>query len=83
MNKKNFPHWIADRIENGTARVLPHGTIKVIPLRTMADKLASIKTLDELEGFANRRRYAPDLPRWTESERAAILARKYELERGK
>ena len=82
MDKKNFPHWIADRIENGTARVFPHGTIKVIPLRTMAEKLASM-TLDELEGFANRRRYAPDLPRWTDSERAAILARKYELERGK
>ena len=82
MDKKKFPHWIADRIENGTARVFPHGTIKVVPLRTMAEKLASM-TLDELEGFSNRRRYAPDLPRWTESERAAILARKYELERGK
>ena len=48
---------------------------------TVEEKLKTIHSLEELEGFANRRRYVPWLPKWTEEERALILARKYELER--
>jgi len=49
-------------------------------LKTLEEKLAGISSLEELEGFANRRRYVPWLPKWTEEERGLILARKYELE---
>ena len=54
---------------------------RVVPLSRLSEKLAKIDCLLELEGFANRRRYVPWLPKWTEEERALILARKYELER--
>ena len=47
---------------------------------TLEEKLAKIDCLLELEGFANRRRYVPWLPKWTDEERGLILARKYELE---
>lgn len=48
---------------------------------TFSEKLAGIDCLDELYGFANRRRVlGVDLPKWTEDERRMILARKYELE---
>ena len=42
-------------------------------------------TLPELEGMSNRRRHlqAPELRSWSEGQRNAILARKYELERKK
>lgn len=53
---------------------------------TFLEKLNSCKCLDELYGFANRRkvlRTTDDTvaPKWTEEERRMILARKYELER--
>jgi len=40
-------------------------------------------TLLELDGAANRRRHLRnlDLKQWSESQRSAILSRKYELER--
>lgn len=50
-------------------------------LDVLVAKLGSIHDLRELEGFANRRRYFPTLPRWSDEERAAILQRKYELEK--
>lgn len=49
-------------------------------MKTLEEKLAGISSLEELEGFANRRRYVPWLPKWTDEERGLILARKYELE---
>lgn len=52
--------------------------------KTIEQKLAGIHSLDELDGFANRSRVlGVELPRWTEAERAAILRRKFELEKGK
>lgn len=49
---------------------------------TFSEKLQSISCLEELYGFANRRKVlGVDLPKWTEEERRMILARKYELER--
>ncbi len=51
---------------------------------TFSEKLSMIACLDELYGFANRRKVlGVDLPKWTEDERRMILARKYELERMK
>ena len=48
----------------------------------LEDKIKSILSLEELEGFANRRKVLhADLPMWTDEERAMILYRKYELER--
>lgn len=50
----------------------------------LEDKIKSILSLEELEGFANRRKVLhADLPMWTDEERAMILHRKYELEQEK
>lgn len=45
--------------------------------------LGEIDDLPTLEGLANRRRVlsAPGLPKWNHWQRAAILTRKYELQR--
>ena len=44
--------------------------------------LSSIHSVDELNGLANRRRHLrnPDLQRWSEQQRQAIIHRKYQLE---
>lgn len=52
----------------------------------LSAKLSKIHCLDELYGFANRRKVLGItdeniLPKWTEEERQLIIARKYELER--
>lgn len=50
--------------------------------KTFAQKVSEINCLQELNGFANRRRVLQvDLPKWAEEERRLILAKKYELER--
>jgi hypothetical protein len=72
--------WINHGINSGRAKVHPAGTHKVAPKNTFQQKLDSIKTLGELEGFANRRKYLPSLPRWTENERAAIIHKKTEMQ---
>ena len=51
------------------------------PTRTFMERLNSCANLEELEGFANRRRYLPSLPKWTAEERQAIILRKYEMEK--
>ena len=53
---------------------------------TLEDKLKTIHCLQELYGFANRRKVLgisdeAILPKWTDEERSLILARKYELEK--
>ena len=53
------------------------------PKRTFMEKLNSCVNLEELEGFANRRKFAPSLPKWTTEERQAIILRKYEMEKRK
>ena len=46
-------------------------------------KLATIKTIEELKGFANRRSiFKLDIPKWNENEKRAIQWRKMEIERG-
>lgn len=69
--------------KSGTGRDTP---LEGVPLSRLSDRLANIHSLDELYGFANRRKVlgcADDkiAPKWTDEERQLILARKYELER--
>ena len=52
-----------------------------LDLDALQAKLDRIEDIQELEGFANRRRYFPMAPRWTEEQRQLILRRKYELEK--
>ena len=80
MQKREFPKWLRTRIAEGSARFYPHGTFKVRRGVTLADKLQSVTTLEELEGFANRRKYGAQVEPWTEQERQEILWRKMELE---
>ena len=83
MQKKDFPKWLQDRISAGTAQVHPHGTFKVRRGLTLQDKLQSVTTLEELEGFANRRKYGAQVEPWTEQERQEILWRKMELQKAR
>lgn len=79
MQKKDFPKWLQDRIAAGTARVYPHGTFQARRGLTLQEKLQSVTTLEELEGFANRRKYGAQVEPWTDEERKEILWRKTEL----
>jgi len=80
LQKKEFPKWLQDRITAGTAKVHPHGMFKVRRGVTLRDKLQSVTTLEELEGFANRRKYGAQVEPWTEQEKREILWRKMELQ---
>mgnify|MGYP005988580703 FL=1 len=63
-------------------KILTNDILKDYVTTDLAKKLQNIKTLDELYGFANRRKVLNvDLPKWTEEERKIILMRKYELEK--
>jgi hypothetical protein len=79
LQRKEFPKWLQTRITEGSARVYPHGTFKVRRGLRLADKLQSVGTLEELEGFANRRKYGAQVEPWTDEERKEILWRKTEL----
>ena len=69
---------------NAKLTIYPKGHFKINPCRTFEEKVASCRTLDELNGFANRRRVLGiELPKWTDYQRQVILARKYELEKKK
>ena len=73
--------WINHGIDSGRAIVRPAGFHKVAPKSTFQQRLDSCNTIQELEGFANRRSlYSPSLPRWTENERAAIIHKKTEMQ---
>ena len=73
--------WINHGINSGRAIVHPAGFHKVAPKSTFQQRLDSCNTIEELEGFANRRSlYNPSLPRWTENERAAIIHKKTEMQ---
>ena len=84
MNKKGLEKWLDRMFAEGKAVTYPCGHfVGRVMLKSFDEKLASCLTLTELEGFANRRRFDPSLPRWTASERAEILKRKIKLEKGK
>jgi len=51
-------------------------------IKELERKLATIKTIDELKGFANRRSiFKLDVPKWSENEKRAIQWRKIEIEK--
>jgi len=75
--------WIEQKIKEGRAIVRPVGYHKGVErLQGFASRLNACRDLGELEGFANRRRLNPELPKWNASERDAILRRKFEMENG-
>ena len=80
MNEK-IKAWINQKIEDGSAIVSPAGTHVVPePAYTFTQRLASCRDINELQGFAQRKRLNPSLPVWTLDERNAILRRKMEME---
>ena len=51
-------------------------------IQELEKKLATIKTIEELKGFANRRSiFKLDVPKWNENEKRAIQWRKIEIEK--
>ena len=76
--------WVNHKIEKGEAIVRPAGYHKGVErLQGFQSRLDACCDLGELEGFANRRKLNPTLPRWNATERDAILRRKFEMENGK
>ena len=83
LGHKRYSHGHVPLTVNGTDGTHPY---RGVPLSQLSAKLAKINCLQELYGFANRRKVLGIsdeniLPKWTEEERQLILARKYELER--
>ncbi len=79
----DWVRWVNDKIEKGEAIVHPAGYHKGVErLQGFQSRLDACRDLAELEGFANRRRFDPTLPRWNATERDAILRRKFEMENG-
>ena len=73
--------WINQKIKDGSAIVSPAGSHVVPePMHSFSDRLNACRDIEELEGFANRRRFDPSLPSWTLDERNAILRRKMEMQ---
>jgi len=82
VNKEKAWAWVLQEIERGRAFVSPAGSHKVPePMHSFEDRLNACRDIGELEGFANRRRYAPNLPKWNEGQRSDILLRKMEMEK--
>ena len=81
MNEK-IKAWINQKIKDGSAIVSPAGTHVVPePMLSFSDRLNACRDLEELEGFANRRKFDPSQPSWTLDERNAILRRKMEMQK--
>ena len=80
MNEK-IKAWINQKIKDGSAIVSPAGSHVVAePMHSFSDRLNACRDIEELEGFANRRRFDPSQPSWTLDERNAILRRKMEMQ---
>ena len=80
----DWAKWVRHKIEKGEAVVRPVGYHKGVErLQGFRSRLDACRDIKELEGFANRRRWNPELPRWNASERDAILRRKFEMENKK
>jgi hypothetical protein len=77
----DWAKWVRHKIEKGEAIVHPVGYHKGVErLQGFRSRLDACRDIEELEGFANRRKFNPALPRWNASERDAILRRKFEME---
>ena len=67
----------ANTSENSPSENSRHASIQ-----ELERKLATIKTIEELKGFANRRSiFKLDVPKWNENEKRAIQWRKIEIEK--
>jgi len=81
MNEK-IRAWINQKIKDGSAFVSPAGSHVVPePMHSFSDRLNACRDIEELEGFANRRKFDPSQPSWTLDERNAILRRKMEMQK--
>lgn len=68
--------WTAPS-ENTPSENTHHASIK-----ELERKLSTIKTIDELKGFANRRSiFKLDVSKWSENEKKAIQWRKIEIQK--
>jgi hypothetical protein len=77
----DWAKWVRHKIEKGEAIVRPVGYHKGVErLQGFRSRLDACRDIEELEGFANRRKFDPELPKWNASERDAILRRKFEME---
>ena len=77
----DWAKWVRHKIEKGEAIVRPVGYHKGVErLQGFRSRLDACRDIEELEGFANRRKFDPTLPKWNASERDAILRRKFEME---
>ena len=82
MNKEKAWAWVLQEVKKGRAFVSPAGSHVVPePMLSFSDRLNACRDIQELNGFANRRRFDPSLPQWDEEQRSAILLRKMELEK--
>ena len=82
MEKEKVWNWVLREVEKGRASVSPAGTHVVPePAYTFTQRLASCRDINELQGFAQRKRLNPSLPVWTLDERNAILRRKMEMQK--
>jgi hypothetical protein len=82
VNKEKAWAWVLQEVKKGRAFVSPAGSHVVPePMLSFSDRLNACRDIQELNGFANRRRFDPSLPQWDEEQRSAILLRKMELEK--
>ena len=65
-----------------TSEDIPSENSRHASIQELEKKLATIKTIEELKGFANRRSiFKLDVPKWNENEKRAIQWRKIEIEK--
>lgn len=65
-----------------TSEYSPSENSRHASIQELERKLATIKTIEELKGFANRRSiFKLDVPKWNENEKRAIKWRKIEIEK--
>lgn len=65
-----------------TSEYSPSENSRHASIQELERKLATIKTIEELKGFANRRSiFKLDVPKWSENEKRAIQWRKIEIEK--
>ena len=80
--RDNYEMLIQDIGQAAPVVAMLRGKLEPTRGKTFAELLASVTTLEELRGFANRRRVLQcDLPKWTQSEIEQIQEKKWLLER--
>ena len=79
--RDNYEMLIQDIGQAAPVVAMLRGKLEPPKRKTFIERLASVATLEELDGFANRRRVLQcDLPRWTEAEVQMIKEKKWQLE---